>query len=182
MHGVERALADGASLIEDLSDEERFRLIAVPAIHNTSDIDIDDIAILENVVAWDAMADDVVHAGAAAFGVSEVSECGWGVSMLDGVIVREPIDLAGGYAGLDETTEVIHQLTIKTSGGTHAIALNFGKLQFAQVLQHLSLGSDAAWGIPLGRINQSGYRDKLGVGNRNGRSMGQVVSGVAKST
>jgi hypothetical protein len=73
-------------------------------------------------------------------------------------------------------------LTIKTSGGTHAIALNFGKLQFAQVLQHLSLGSDAAWGIPLGRINQSGYRDKLGVGNRNGRSMGQVVSGVAKST
>lgn len=182
MHGVERALADGASLIADLSDEERFRLIAVPAIHNTSDIDIDDIAILENVVAWDAMADDVVHAGAAAFGVSEVSECGWGVSMLDGVIVREPIDLAGGYAGLDETTEVIHQLTIKTSGGTHAIALNFGKLQFAQVLQHLSLGSDAAWGIPLGRINQSGYRDKLGVGNRNGRSMGQVVSGVAKST
>jgi len=50
-------------------------------------------------------------------------------------------------------------LGVKVSGGTHAIALDFGKLQFAQVLQHLSLGSDAAWGIPLGRIDQSGYRD-----------------------
>jgi len=182
MHGVERALADGASFIADLSDEERFRLIAVPAIHNTGDIDIDDIAVLENVVAGDPMADDVVDAGAAAFGVSEVSECGWGVSMLDGVIVRESIDLAGGYTSHDETTEVIHQLGVKASGGTHAIALDFGKLQFAQVLQHLSLGSDAAWGIPLGRIDQSGYRDKLGVGNWNGRSLSHIISGVAKST
>lgn len=104
MHGVESALADGASFIADLSDEERFRLIAVPAIHNTGDIDIDDVAVLENVVTGDAMADDVVHAGAAAFGVSEVAESGWSVSMLDGVIVRESIDLAGGYASFDETT------------------------------------------------------------------------------
>lgn len=153
MHGVKGALADGPRFVVDFANEKRFRLIAVPPVHDAGDIDVDDVSILENVVTWNAVAYDIVDAGAAAFGVSEVAEGGWGVSVLDGVIVCEPIDLAGGYTGLDETTEVIHQLSIESSGRAHSIALNFGKLQFAQVLQHLSLGSDAAWGMPIGRIN-----------------------------
>lgn len=147
----------------------------MPAVHDTGDINIDDIAIPENVVTGDPVADDIVDAGAAAFRVSEVSECGWCVSVLNREIVCESIDLAGRYTGLDESTEVIHQLSVETSGSAHAVALNFGKLQFAQVLQHLSLGSDAAWGIALGRIDQSGYGDELGVGLWKGRTKDPVI-------
>ena len=149
MHGVEGTLANGASFIADVSDEEGFRLITVPSVHDAGDIDIDDIAIVENIVTWDAVADDVVHTRAAAFGVSEVPKGGRCVSVLNGVVVCESIDFTGGDACLDKTTEVIHQLSVEASGGAHAIALDFGKLQFAQVLQHLSLGSDGVWGAPL---------------------------------
>jgi len=135
-------------------------LITVPSVHDAGDIDIDDIAIVENIVTWDAVADDIVHTRTAAFGVSEVPERGRGVSVLYGVIVCESIDLTGGDSCLDESTEVIHQLSVEASGGAHAVALDFGKLQFAQVLQHLSLGSDGVWGGPIGRVDHSGNRDK----------------------
>ena len=101
MHGVERALADGASFIADLSDEERFRLIAVPAIHNTGDIDIDDIAILENVVAGDPMADDVVDAGADGGGIAVVVEGGRFGAEGEGAVVDGVVEIHGRDTGLD---------------------------------------------------------------------------------
>lgn len=148
MHGVKSALAHRASFVADLSDEERFRLISVPSIYNAGDIDIDDISILENIVTRYPVADDIVDTGATTFGVSEVAKCGWSVSVLDGVIVSKSINLTSRNTRFDVSSQIVHQLRVESTGSAHAIALNFGKLQFAQVLQHLSLGSDAARGNP----------------------------------
>jgi len=149
MHGVEAALAHGASFVADLSDQERFRLIAVPSVHDACDIDIDDISILENIVTRDTVADHIVDACATALGVSEVAKCGGSVSVLDGVIVSKSINLTRRYTRFNVSTQIIHQLRVESTGGAHTIALNFRKLQFAKVLQHLSLGSDAAGGYPF---------------------------------
>lgn len=139
MHSIECALADRASFFANGPNQECFGLIAMPTVDNTGDVDIDDIAILQDIVAGDAMADDIIDARAATAGVSQIPKCRWRVAVLDSEIVDEAIDFAGGDTWLDEGTEVVHQLRVESSCGSHPVALDFCQLQLSQVLQHRCL-------------------------------------------
>jgi hypothetical protein len=98
-------------------------LVAVPPFDDGGDIDIDDVAIAEFVLAGDAMADDVIDAGATALGIPLVAECGGAIAVLERPLVSELVDLFGGDAGGDERAEVVQQRGVSSSCGPHQIAL-----------------------------------------------------------
>lgn len=137
MHCIKGALGDRTGFFRNVPDKEGFGLIAVPAVDDRSDIDIDDIAILEGVIAGDPVADHVVDACATAFGVAQISESRRGMFVGDGVFVDKPIDLFGRDIGLDEIADVVHQLGVEPASRAHLLSLNFRELEFSKILKHV---------------------------------------------
>jgi hypothetical protein len=137
VHGVKGALGDQSPLLRHVSDQESLGLIAMPAIDDRSDIDIDDIAILEDVIARDPMADHIVDACATAFAVAQVPQGRRGMLVGNRVFVDELIDPFGRDARLDEIPKVVHQLGVESAGRTHLLSLNFRELEFSKILKHV---------------------------------------------
>lgn len=149
--GVESALGDGSSIIGGLADEEGFGLIAVPAIDDGRNVDVDDIAFFESIIAGDPVADDFIDAGAAALGVAEVAFGGGDVTGGDGEIVDEGIDFGGGDTGFDEAAYIVHEAGIEFSSHAHRIPLAMTELEFAVVLKHVHSRRVATCGSSWGR-------------------------------
>src|SRR5437762_5521381 len=63
---LERTLHHAAGQVRWHADDERLARIAVPAVNDAREIDVDDVALFEDVVARNAVADDIVDARAAA--------------------------------------------------------------------------------------------------------------------
>lgn len=132
----------------------------MPSIDDGGDIDVDDIAFFESVVAGDPVADDFIDAGAAAFGVAKVAFGGGDMAGGDSKVVDEGIDFGGGDTGFDEATHVIHEAGIEFSSRAHRIPLAMTELEFAVVLKHVHSKRVAMCGSNWGREVERQDRDR----------------------
>jgi len=62
--------------IEALADDEHAAGVAVPAVLDDGDVDVDDVALFERLVIGDAVANLVVDRGANRLGVGRVAATG----------------------------------------------------------------------------------------------------------
>ena len=67
----------------------------MPTVQDRRYIDIDDIAVLQNLVARDAVADNVIDRGAAAFGVAAIAERGGNSAGLERHALDDRVNLSG---------------------------------------------------------------------------------------
>jgi hypothetical protein len=108
------------------ADEEHAAVVAVVAVLDDGDVEVDHVAVLEHLVARDAVADDVVDRGADGLRVGRVA--GRAVVQrrrdralhVDHVFVAEAIQFAGGHAGLDEGRDVVQHFGAQAAGDAHA--------------------------------------------------------------
>src|SRR5688572_15600634 len=63
-------------LYADVADQEHPAGVAVPAVEDDGDVDIDDVAVLQRPLAGDAVADDMVDRGAAAAREAAIAQSG----------------------------------------------------------------------------------------------------------
>ena len=94
VQGIESCLGDFASHIKQLmslANHERFRLVAMPAVHDGRQVNIDDVTGPEFIASRDSMADNVIDADATAFGIrrmfARIAQTGRRVSVIESVIV-----------------------------------------------------------------------------------------------
>lgn len=120
----------------------------MPAVDDARQVDVDDVAVSQNVVVGDAVADDFVDAGANGVGVAVVAQAGRSVAVLDGVIVSQLVDLAGGDAGPDVRAQEVHDFGVETASGSQRVAVrvsgidrDFGKRPGGRTQHWASEGS-----------------------------------------
>ncbi len=95
--GVHQALREHAGF----ADEVHAARVAVPAVLDHGHVDVDDVAVLELLVARNAVAHDVVHRGAHRLRVAVIADVGGNRLLhVDDVIVAQLVELVGGDAGL----------------------------------------------------------------------------------
>src|SRR5690606_19629966 len=90
--------------------------IAEPSIENGRDVDIHDVAIAQNLVAGNAVADHVIDGGADRLWIDAIIERAGDRTVLHVKVVAQGIDLVGGYARLHEVGDVVQHLGGQTAG------------------------------------------------------------------
>ena len=73
--------------------------VAMPAIENWGDVDVDDVPVLQRLVAGDAVADDMVDRGAATLGKATIAEGGRHSSGLERHPAYDVVELASRHTG-----------------------------------------------------------------------------------
>ena len=87
--------------VRDLADAEHGGRVAVVAGENRGDVDVHDVAILEDGVrVRDAVADNFVEADAGVARITVVAHAGGDAFVLAGVVADEFVDFERGDAGL----------------------------------------------------------------------------------
>ena len=100
--------------------EKHFTGVAVKAVFDDRDIDIDDVALLKNLVARNSVADHVVDRGADGFGKAFIVEWGRdGLLLVYDVIVANAVEFAGTDTGLHMRRDHLEHLGRQTAGGAH---------------------------------------------------------------
>src|SRR3954467_2120314 len=94
--------------------------VAVPAIDDGRDVDVDDVAVLERLVARDAVADDVVDRDAAALGVAAIAEGRGDRARFDRHPVDDVVEVLGRHAGDDMRYQRVEDIGSETPGIAHA--------------------------------------------------------------
>src|SRR4051794_29539049 len=102
-------------------DEVHAAGIAVPAVENRRDVDVDDVAVLENLVARDAVADDMVDRDAAALGVAAVAERRGQAAAVDRHLVDNVVERLGRDAWNDMRHQRVEDFGGEPSGAAHAL-------------------------------------------------------------
>ena len=140
--GLDRGDAEPHALVGDLgqapgddarrgfaADHEHAAGVAMKAVLDHRDVEVDDVALLQRLVTGHAMADLVVDRGADRLGVGGVAGRGIverrrnGVLHIDHVIVAQAVELAGGHARLDERLDVVEDLGGQLAGHAHVLDL-----------------------------------------------------------
>ena len=107
--------------------EEHAAGIAVVAILDDRDVDIDRIALLEHLIAGDAVADHVIHRGADGFRVGRVAGRAVVQRRRDGllyvhhVVVTELVELGGADARPDMRRDEVENLSCQPASDAHAL-------------------------------------------------------------
>src|SRR3954451_13576647 len=109
-------------LARDRTDHIHPAGIAVPAVDDEGDVDIDDVAFLQRAVAWHAVADHVVDGGAGRIAVAAIHQRRRIGAVAEGEVADEFVDLRGRKALLDHVGELI-----KASGNQRACLAHAGK-------------------------------------------------------
>ena len=127
-HRLERDLAQPLGENGRLADEIHATGVAVPAILDHGDIDVDDVAVLEDFSrARDAVADDVVDRRAHSLGKALVADVRRHRFLhIDDVIVGDRIDFFGRGAGLDVRHEQFQHLGGEAAGDAHLLDFSGG--------------------------------------------------------
>ena len=136
IHGIKCALCHRAGLFGDLTDQERFRLIPMPAIDNTGNVYVDDVPFFERIIPGNTVADHFIDARAATFWKPQIPQGGWGMLVRDRVVMDQTIDFTRGDPGLNKASDVIHELSIELPSQPHSLALDFRELEFSGILEH----------------------------------------------
>ena len=138
VHAIEGTLGDGFLFLRDFTDQEGFTLVAVPAVDDGGDINVDDVAVLQFLFVGDAVADDFIDAGAAALGVILIAQGCRFVAVVGGPLGNHVIDALCRDSRADVGPDVIHQTGVDASGASHRVLLTFVKNEFSLLLQHYS--------------------------------------------
>ncbi len=101
-HGVVRDVTKSPGFDADVADKEHAARIAVPAIHDHSDVDVYDVAFLEGLWARNPVADDVIDRRADGLGEAAIVQGSWHGPTLHDELVGRVIDRLGGCSGLDQ--------------------------------------------------------------------------------
>src|SRR5690606_34374002 len=102
--------------------------VAVPAVLDHGDVDVDDVAVLQDLArAGDAVADDVVDRGADRGGEAAVAHVGRDRALdVDDVVVADPVQLGGGHAGLHVGGHDLEHLGGQAAGDAHLLQVGGG--------------------------------------------------------
>jgi hypothetical protein len=126
-HALVRHLHQPLRLHRGLAHEEHLAGIAVVAVLDDGDVDVDDVAFLEFFVARDAMAHLVVHRGAdGAREALVVERRRDGLLLVDDIIVAQLVELAGGDPGLDVRPYHAQHLGGEPAGDAHFLDFRGG--------------------------------------------------------
>ena len=95
------ALDEQAGFLVDVADQEGVVGVAVHAADERGDVDVEDVAVLDDRGVRDAVADHFIQRGAQRFGEAAVAERGRVRLVVQQELVAYPVQLVGGDAGLD---------------------------------------------------------------------------------
>src|SRR5690606_14786161 len=104
--------------------------VAVPAVLDHGDVDVDDVAVLEDLGgARDAVADDVVDGDAGGLGVAPVADVGRDrVLHVDDVVVADAVQFLGAHPRLHVRGDHFQHLGGQAAGDAHLLDF-FGGLE-----------------------------------------------------
>ena len=94
--------------------------IAVPAVEDQGHVDIDDVAVLERLLARDAVADHVIDRGAGRFSVAAIHQGRRHRLVVHGEFEHQAVDAVGRHAGLDLVGEHVEAFGGQAAGQAHA--------------------------------------------------------------
>ncbi len=124
-HRIEGDFAQALGLDRRGADIEHAAAVAVEAVLDDRDVDVDDVAGLEGLLTGNAVAHDVVDGGAQRRGVGTVARRrvieGRRNHLLhvDLMIVRDAVELARGDTRAHVRRQKIEQLRCEASGDAH---------------------------------------------------------------
>src|SRR5262245_27872756 len=93
----------------------------MPAVDDHGDVDVDDVTLLQAVVAGNAMAEDMVDRGADRLGKAAVVQGRRNGAVPDDEVMAQTIQLARGDARLDVGRDEIERLGGQASGPPHGV-------------------------------------------------------------
>jgi hypothetical protein len=110
----------------DLADHEHAAGVAVPAVLDHGDVDVDDVALFQRLFVGDAVAHHVVDRSAQRGRVGRVArrlvaQRGRDRALVLHAFRRQPVDLPGRDARLDVRGQVIQHFGRETAGRSHAL-------------------------------------------------------------
>ena len=107
-------------LLGDFADREGIGIVAVVAVDERADVDLDDIALLQDFVRGrDAVDDFVIDGDAGRTGETAVTEEGRLCAALFDIVTDPIVNHFGGYAGLYEFSSELKSLTGNSAGDPH---------------------------------------------------------------
>ena len=108
VHAVKSTLRNSSLFLGDLSNEERLALVTVPAVHDGCEIEVNDIAVLKHVIAWNSVADHFIGTDAAALWEAVVSQSGRFVTARNGPLVDPIVNFASICAHDHQVASIVH--------------------------------------------------------------------------
>ena len=106
------------------ADEEHLAGVAVEAVLDHGDVDVDDVPLLQPLVPGDAVTHLVIDRGADGLGETAVVErCRNRLLLVDDVVVADAVDLIGGDPRLHVRCDHLEHLGRQPAGHTHLIDL-----------------------------------------------------------
>ena len=112
-----------------IADVEHAAGVAVVAILDHRDVDVQGVAIFQWLVTWNAVADHVVDRGADRLGEAFVIQRGRdGFLHVDYIVVADTVQRFGGDAGLDVFGDHFQHVGSQFAGNAHACDV-FGGFQ-----------------------------------------------------
>ena len=125
-HRLEGEVAEALARDGRLADDEHAGRVAVEAVLDARDVDVDDVAVLELLFTRNAVADHVVDRDAGGGGIRRhafglVAEAGGDALLdVDRVVVGELVEFARGDARLDEGRQVVEKFGGEAAGDAQA--------------------------------------------------------------
>src|SRR3954454_16286512 len=129
--------------------------IAVPALDNESDVDVDDVAVLQQPVSGHAVADHVVDRGAGGIPIATIHQCRRVGAAAERKLPHEIVDPGGRNSRLDDIGEFIEALRHQCAGFAHA---SEAALSMQLDLPGFAQGGVAGFDVAHGRIMIFGER------------------------
>src|SRR5690606_16385278 len=109
-----------------LADHEHLAGIAVVAVLDYGDVDVQHIAVLQRLVVGDAVADHMIERGADRLGKARAARSGavveWsrnGLLHVDDVVVADAVEFLGGDAGPDVLADHLQHFGGQAAGYAH---------------------------------------------------------------
>jgi len=105
----------------DRADAVHAAGVAVPAVDDDGDVDIGDVALTQDPVAGDAMADDVVGRDAGGLAIAAIEEAGGDGAMVEDELSRQVVQMLGRDARDHVGGEHVQALGGQLAGLAHAL-------------------------------------------------------------
>src|SRR5262249_2156292 len=105
----------------DLADAEHAAGVTMPAVEDDGDVDVEDIAVLQLLVAGNAVADDMVDGGADRLRETAVVQGRRNGAAPDDEVVAQAVEFARGDARLDVGRDIVERLRRQATGAPHGL-------------------------------------------------------------
>ena len=104
----------------DVADAEHFAGVAMITVLDDGNVDIDDVAVFQFLVAGNAVTDLMVHRGADRFRETAIIQrCRNGVLYIDDVVMAKAVEFIGGDADRDMRRDHVQNFGGQPTGDAH---------------------------------------------------------------